>query len=116
MDESGNECSGQFGNEHRHWWEDDEVQRARLRAQVDIILNDLPGAAVWPPGNTGEVDYLYRAGQILVRDADLDRVLGLVDGVVANALINGVTAVTIRDGDDTQAALATIDARLGVGV
>ncbi|MFL6162350.1 MAG: S8 family peptidase [Jatrophihabitantaceae bacterium] len=94
---------------------DIELQRARLRAQVDIILRRLPGAATWPPGNTGTLDYLYRAERILVRDADLDRVRNVVGGVVADALIHGVTALTPGDGD-AQAALATIDGQLGVGV
>lgn len=113
MSESdGNNDSGDPG---RRWWKDDETRRERLRGQIAIILEELEGAAVWPPGNTGELDYLYRAGRILVRDPDLPRVLDVVQGVVADALVNGVTAVTLADGD-TQAALDVIDAALGVGV
>src|SRR3954452_19873600 len=81
------------------WVTDTDLQRARLRAQVDIILRQLPGAATSPPGNTSTLDYLYRAERILVRDADLDRVRNLVGGVVADALIHGVTALTPGDGD-----------------
>lgn len=46
----------------------------RLRAQVDLILRHHEDAAVFP-GNweeTGDVEYLYRRGVILVRDRDAE--------------------------------------------
>lgn len=113
MSESQNDNGS--GSAQRPWWENEDIQQERLRGQVAIILDELEGAAVWPPGNTGTVDYLYREDRILVRDADLPRVLGVVPGTVADALINGVSAVTVADGG-TQAALDAIDAALGVGV
>lgn len=113
MSESQNDNGS--GGTGRPWWENEDIQQERLRGQVAIILDELDGAAVWPPGNTGEVDYLYRADRILVRDADLPRVLAVVPGVVDDALINGVSAVTVADGG-TQAALEALDDALGVGV
>jgi len=48
----------------------------RLRAQIELIRRSLPGAAVFPQNweETGEVDYLYRAGTVLARDRDEDAV------------------------------------------
>jgi hypothetical protein len=58
--------------------------RSRIEAQVDLILNGIPGvvpgleeAAVWPDNwrEQGEVDYLYRQRTLLVRDADVNLVI-----------------------------------------
>jgi hypothetical protein len=115
MDESrGNDEEAPAEPPHP-WWVDGGLQRERLRVQVNIILEQLVGSAVWPPGNNGELDYLYRAGRILVRDTDVPRVLAIVGGGVDDALVNGATAITPRGGD-TQAALTAVDAALGVGV
>jgi subtilisin family serine protease len=99
----------------RAWWNDEDLRRRRLQAQVDAILDQLEGAAAWPPDNAGELDYLYREGRILVRDADVARVLGRVGGSVVDAVINGVSAIEPGDGD-TQFALGAIDEEFGVGV
>ncbi len=95
------------------WLADPDIQQARLQAQVDIIVQALPDVAVrW--SEAGELDYLYRTGQILVRDAYLDGVLGAVNGTVRHGLVTGVTLVAL-DGD-IQDALQTIDTQFGVGV
>src|SRR5450755_5035825 len=61
-----------------------EEPRSRLEAQIDLILHGIPGveeglegAAVYPPGSekTDDIDYLYRKQTLLVRDADVQRVL-----------------------------------------
>jgi subtilisin family serine protease len=114
MAKSTDSENGKSAGRYR-WLEDPDIQRARLQAQIAIILEQLPGAAVWPPGNTGELDYLYHAGRILVRDAYLDRVLELVGGAVLDGLINGVTVVAL-DEADIQATLDALDAQFGVGV
>ena len=51
---------------------------ARMRDQTELILNNLPGAAAYPPPDQWEdvddVDYLYREDTILARQQDADRV------------------------------------------
>jgi subtilisin family serine protease len=101
----------------RAWWEDREVQRSRLRGQVEHILDRRSDAAAV----TGDADdlanteYIHRDGVILLRDTDLDRVSAVVPGEVEASLINGLTAYRPASGG-TLAALAIIDAQLGVGV
>ena len=102
----------------RPWLADAELQEQRLRLQVAIILDQLPdAAAVWGQQEAGGLDYLYRRGRVLVRDADLDRVRDVLGLSVGNAgdepLINGVTALAV---DDTQDALRRVDQAIGTGV
>ena len=61
-----------------------EEPRSRLEAQIDLILSGIPDvvdpleeAEVWPPNwrERGSFDYLYRRRTLLVRDADVDRVI-----------------------------------------
>ena len=54
--------------------------RTRLQAQIRLILDELEGAAVWPPDweERNYVDYLYRERSLLVRDADVERVMRIV--------------------------------------
>ena len=61
-----------------------ETPRSSLEAQIDLILHGIPGvvepleeAAVWPPDwrERDDFDYLYRQRTVLVRDADVDRVI-----------------------------------------
>ena len=58
--------------------------RSPLEAQIDLLLfgiddvvEPLPEAAVWPDDwrDQGRVDYIYRKHTLLVRDADVDRVI-----------------------------------------
>ena len=102
----------------RPWLADAELQGKRLRLQVEVVLEQLPDAAAeWGRQDGGGLNYLYRRGRVLVRDADLDRVrdvLGLTEGNAGDdPLINGVTALAV---DDTQEALRRVDEALGTGV
>jgi len=102
--------------------EGNERQATRLDAQVDLILRELEGVGVDPPDwrESGEVNYLYRQGSILVRDADVDRVRAIYrevyddEGEIQDTLVNGLT----RYGPPvpTMEALDTLDRRAGVGV
>jgi subtilisin family serine protease len=107
------------------WWENRELQRARLLSQIELIQRELPGVGVYPTLDQGsDIEYLYREGVILVRDEDVQRVRQVVGGppapadqssddFVVDAMISGVTAVSV---DNTIAALDRIDNQLGVGV
>ena len=102
----------------RAWLADAELQEQRLRLQVDIVLEQLTDAAAeWGRQDSGGLNYLYRRGRVLVRDADLDRVRDVLGLSVGNAgddpLINGVTALAV---DDTQEALRRVNEALGTGV
>ena len=106
------------GEPSRPWLADPKVQEQRLRLQVAIVLEQLPdAAAAWGEKEAGGLDYLYRRGRVLVRDADLDRVRDVLGLTAGNAgddpLINGVTALAV---DDTQEALRRVDEALGTGV
>jgi hypothetical protein len=61
----------------------------RMRAQIELILNNLPGAAAFPdPGrwdDVDDVDYLYRENTILVREQDADRAAAAVMQVLSEA-------------------------------
>lgn len=123
----------------------DKLRTPRLAKEVDQILNaerqyverelDRPDRAARLPaigeGRHGigvspknwvdrrQADYLYRHGQILVDDADLERVLDTLaeEGIKAelgDSLLVGVTLIVI-DGEVTD-VLRLLDERLGVGV
>jgi subtilisin family serine protease len=94
---------------------DPEQQRERLKIQVEIILDNVPDAAVYPAGRPEDMEYLYIEGRILVRDTDLARVQAVVPGHVVDPLVNGLSVYAPRD-HGTVAALEIIDAALGVGV
>ena len=72
---------------------DGEGGRSNTAVQVGMILAELQGSAAEPPDweQTGEVDFLYRAGSILVRDDDLDEVRRLLPGGAALPVIPGLT-------------------------
>jgi subtilisin family serine protease len=106
------------------WWENRALQRARLRTQVELILRELPGSGVYPDtGDYADVDYMYLKGVLLVRDADIGPVMGVVrnqPGAVEvlradffDGMIPGITALNV---DDTVAALEAVDNQLGIGV
>ena len=92
-----------------------------LSSQVDLILSQLEGSAVYPPAwqDAGIVDYLHRAGYVLVRDVDVDRVTRILDGGAAaerRTNVNGVTLFQLPGDLSTEDACLRIDAALGEGV
>ena len=50
----------------------------RMRNQIELVLNNLPGAAAYPAPDrwdeVDDVDYLYREYTILAREQDAERV------------------------------------------
>ena len=106
--------------------EEDQL-RERVRGQVEDIARSLTRDGVtihWYGENDdgGQSDdpadfYLYRAEPSRVRDRDLARVRGALDGGdAAEGLIDGVTSFELPAGQDVPTALARLDERLGVGV
>ena len=107
--------------------------RSRLDAQIGLILRGIPGvvegledAAARPlgPPERDEVDYLYRASTLLVRDADLDRVIGGEEPLVPGAPVQhdnnlrGLTRIQLfdKEPDSVERACALVDFVLGEGV
>jgi subtilisin family serine protease len=69
----------------------------------------------------GNVDFLYEAGVILVRDGYLARVQEIVGGEIRDGLSHGVTLLSLRPVKDDRfgdvlTAVAEIDRRLGEGI
>ena len=99
--------------------DDPARERDRLVGQIDVVLNVRSDAAVHPTRDeimAGEdLQYIYRTGRILFRDADLARIQPLVTGYVVDSMIVGVTAYEILN-TDVQTALERIDSALGKGV
>lgn len=104
-----------------------EGSRSRLESQIDLLIQGihgveegLPGAEAWPPGwaDQDSVDYLYRAGTVLVRDADLDRVKRIVEGseVEHSDNLRGLTRFELAEGQGVEDACARVDRALGEGV
>src|SRR5215470_3533192 len=107
--------------------------RSRLEAQIDLILHGIPdvvegleGAAAWQTDwpERGEVDYLYRERTLLVRDADLDRVIGGDEPLVQGAPVEhdnnlrGLTRLefSARETRSVEQVCAAVDRALGEGV
>jgi subtilisin family serine protease len=84
--------------------------------QVRLIQSELDAVGVDPPdwADTGQVNYLYRQGVILVRDADLPRVREVLDGDVQDSLIDGLTRYAPKV--PTLEALGIVEQALGIGV
>jgi Subtilase family len=61
------------------------------RAQADLVLGNLPGAAAypapaqWDDDGVDEVDYLYRKETILTREQDADRVVDAISRILDEA-------------------------------
>src|SRR5438132_14390417 len=106
---------------------------SRLDAQIRLSLHGIPdvvegleGAAAWPPdwAERGEVDYLYRERAVLVRDADVDLLIGGDEPIVQGAPVEhennlrGLTLIQFSDEESksVEAACALADRRLGEGV
>ena len=96
--------------------------RTVLQAQIRLILDGLDGAAVWPPDweQVGNVDYLYRERTLLVRDADVERVMRLVpsEPVEHDSNLRGVTLLRFADQEtrNIEEVCTAVDRTLGEGV
>jgi Subtilase family len=106
---------------------------SRLDAQIDLLLNGIPGveegmegASAWPEDffAHGEVRYLYRENNVLVRDSDIARVLGGDEPILQGAPVEhdrnmrGLTRIEFS-GDEAKTVeetCALADRRLGKGV
>jgi subtilisin family serine protease len=82
----------------------------RLGVWIRLILSGIPGvsdglagAAAWPPDwdELGYADYLYRERALLVRDADVDRVRGIVSSVPVHHdnSLSGLTRLDFADDE-----------------
>ncbi|GAA1570883.1 S8/S53 family peptidase [Kribbella sancticallisti] len=103
-------------------------QRGKFEDQVDLIIQEFGDEIEIEPEDwrTAGVDYLHRAGSVLVRDEDLPRVLELFGGGTEHdGGIGGVTRLDLPRSvpedapparTDTQRFLLYADQRLGRGV
>ena len=114
-EEGGGETVSEPDAKPKMWWDDPTVRRERMDRQIDAILDAIDGASVFPEDRTLDMQYLYVAGRILVRDVDLARVRAVVPGDVVESLVNGVTAYRPANTTTTR-ALEAIEAALGIGV
>src|SRR5271169_4713949 len=100
----------------------DREPRTRLQAQPRLILDQLEGAAAWPPDweQLDNVDYLYRERSLLVRDADIERVVGIVpsEPVEYESNLRGLTLLRFADEEtrNIEEVCTAVDQRLGEGV
>src|SRR5580704_9829536 len=87
----------------------DEPQ-SPLHAQMRLLLSGIPGVtdglegAVAHPADwadRGDVDYHHRARNLLVRDADVDRVAAVVSGapVAHDNNVRGLTRLEFSDNE-----------------
>jgi subtilisin family serine protease len=91
---------------------------ARIRSQVDLILQGLPDAvAVWREPN--DLDWICRGGTILLRDEDLPRVSAIVRGAPVDHA-NNIRGLTRYELDPAEGPVdgvcARVDTALGAGV
>ena len=100
----------------------DHEPRTRLQAQIRLILDELDGAAAWPPDweQRNEVDYLYQERHLLVRDADIERVMRIVPSspVEHENNLRGVTLLRFADEETRtiEEVCTAVDQALGAGV
>ena len=112
MSETDDEKRGQEGG---------DIPVTRLESQLEIILKELPGSAVFPPETHGvtDVEYLYRKETILVRDEDVARVLEALDGGQPRrheSNVRGLTLLDIPAGRTVDETCSFLDNVLGEGV
>lgn len=100
----------------------DGGEESRLIAQLRLILGEdgVPGAVAYPE-NWRDVglDYLSRAGHLLVRDADVARVREVLDGAPVRERpqeLPGLTLFAFAGGMSVEAACRLVDSRLGAGI
>ena len=102
----------------------DREPRTRLQAQTWLILDGLEDAAAWPPDwerpeRPDDVQYLYRKQHLLVRDADVERVMEIVpsERISHDDNLRGVTLIRYEDEtQDIEAVCTAVDRTLGEGV
>jgi Subtilase family len=100
----------------------DHEPRTVLQAQIRLILDGLEGAAAWPPDweERNYVDYLYRERSLLVRDADVERVMSIVpsEQVRHEDNLRGVTLLRFADEEtrNMEEVCTAVDEILGEGV
>jgi Subtilase family len=106
----------------------DDHRQSRLHAQIELLLHGirditegLEGADAWPPdwSERGAVDYLYRRGFLLTRDADVARVREVLDScteVAHEDNVRGVTLLQLPEGLGVNDACMQVDSALGEGV
>jgi len=77
----------------------------RLVAQVELILDRLKGSAAYPPdwrdprgAALGDVDYIYRESNVLVRDRDVERVVPALQDYLAGLQERPPEAAQPTDG------------------
>lgn len=98
---------------------EDDQRRERTAVQIEVVRQGLGQDNVrWDSGDSQDptdFNYLYRAGGLLVRDRDLDRVASVVPGEVSDSLVDGVSLFAPADAEPLS-ALNDIDRVLGRGV
>jgi len=100
----------------------DHEPRTRLQAQIRLILEQLEGAAAWPPdwAELNYVDYLYREGHFLVRDADVERVQRILSSELVDheSNLRGVSLLRLPDEEERniEEVCTAVDQALGEGV
>lgn len=94
----------------------------KFSAEVNLLLEAIPEIGISPGTwvDDGNYDYLYRQGEFLVSDRDLERALpmlreGKVEVDIVDSLVEGVTLLRSNQ-PDVAPALERVDARLGPGV
>jgi len=101
--------------------EGQDPQEARLRkfrAEVQLALDTHSDIAVSPDNwyETGDYNYIYRKGELLVSDRDLERALPYLRGMeVTDSLLVGVNVLR-GDEPDIRKMLDDVDAHLGHGI
>ena len=100
----------------------DHEPRTRLQAQIRLILDELEGSAAWPPNwaELNNVDYLCRERSLLVRDADVERVMRIVPSqpVEYEGNLRGVSLLRFADEEtrNIEEVCTAVDQTLGEGV
>ena len=91
----------------------------KFAAEVDLVLSSNPDIAIAPATwrEDGVYSYLYRKGEYLVADRDLDRALRVL-GKDVEVVDNLVVGVTLLRGSvaEVNPLLTRVDAELGAGV
>ena len=101
---------------------DREPPQTVLQAQTELIFDELEGSAAWPPdwAQRNYIDYLYRERSLLVRDADIERVMRIVPTtqVEHEDNLRGVTLLRFADEEtrNVEEVCTAVDRALGEGV